>query len=379
VVQAGDTVGGTAVIDPGRTAAVVLVGGQGSRLRPLTLGTPKPMLPTAGVPFLAHLLSRIAAAGIRRVVLGTAYRAEVFEAFLGEGGTHQQHGLGGLELECREEPEPLGTGGGIRFAAEALDPGYDEVVVFNGDILSGVDVRAVVGEHRAAGADATLHLVRVPDPTAFGCVPTDADGRVTAFLEKTPAPPTDQVNAGCYVFRREVLDAIPAGRPVSVERETFPGLLDAGRRLQGHVESSYWLDLGTPASFVRGSADLVQGAAPTGALPGPVGTALLLPGAKVASSASLTDGTTVGADVLIGEGSRISGSVLMDGARIGDGALVERSVIGPGASIGDETVVRDAVVADGASIGASCELLAGVRIWPGLVVPDGGLRFSGGA
>ncbi|GAA4794670.1 NDP-sugar synthase [Actinomycetospora chlora] len=365
-----------AVIDPSRTAAVVLVGGQGSRLRPLTLTTPKPMLPTAGVPFLAHLLSRIAAAGIRKVVLGTAYRAEVFEGFLGAGSSPA---LASLDLACCPEPEPMGTGGGIRFAASALGPEYDEVVVFNGDILSGVDVRAVVAEHRAAAADATLHLVRVPDPTAFGCVPTDADGRVTAFLEKTLAPPTDQVNAGCYVFRREVLDAIPAGRPVSVERETFPGLLERGARLQGHVESSYWLDLGTPASFVRGSADLVQGAAPTAALPGPVGTALLLPGAKVATSASLTDGTTVGADVQIGEGSRVSGSVLMDGARIGDGALVERSVIGPAATIGDETVVRDAVVGDGASIGASCELLAGVRIWPGLVVPDGGLRFSGGA
>ena len=367
--QAGET----AVIDPARTAAVVLVGGQGSRLRPLTLNTPKPMLPTAGVPFLAHLLSRIAAAGIRTVVLGTAYRAEVFEGFLGDGSAL------GLDLTCREEPEPLGTGGGIRYAADALAPGFDEVVVFNGDILSGVDVRAVVGEHRAAGADATLHLVRVPDPTAFGCVPTDATGRVTAFLEKTLTPPTDQVNAGCYVFRRDVLDAIPAGRPVSVERETFPGLLAGGSRLQGHVESSYWLDLGTPASFVRGSADLVQGAAPTAALPGPVGTALLLPGAKVASSASLTDGTTVGADVQIGEGSRVSGSVLMDGARIGDGVLVERSVIGPAATIGDDTVVTDAVVGDGASIGSSCELLAGVRIWPGLVIPDGGLRFSGGA
>ncbi len=372
----GRTAGDTAEIDPARTAAVVLVGGQGSRLRPLTLNTPKPMLPTAGVPFLAHLLSRIAAAGIRRVVLGTAYRAEVFEAFLGEQTTG---GLEGLELECCPEPEPLGTGGGIRFAADALEPGYDEVVVFNGDILSGVDVRAVVGEHRAAGADATLHLVRVADPTAFGCVPTDDDGRVLAFLEKTPTPPTDQVNAGCYVFRRDVLDAIPAGRPVSVERETFPGLLESGHRLQAHVESSYWLDLGTPASFVRGSADLVQGAAPTAALPGPVGTSLLLAGAKVAPSASLTDGTTVGADVQIGDGSRVSGSVLMDGARIGDGVLIERSVIGPGATIGDDTVVRDAVVGDGASIGASCELLAGLRVWPGLVVPDGGLRFSGGA
>lgn len=370
-MSSGSGIGQEIEIDPDRTAAVVLVGGQGSRMRPLTVNTPKPMLPTAGVPFLTHLLSRIAAAGIRRVVLGTSYRAEVFEVYLGDGSAL------GLDLVCRQEPDPLGTGGGIRHAADGLD--HAEVVVFNGDILSGVDVRAVIGEHRTSGAAATLHLVRVPDPSAFGCVPTDPDGRVQAFLEKTPAPPTDQVNAGCYVFRREVIDTIPSGRPVSVERETFPGLLADGARLQGHVESSYWLDLGTPASFVRGSADLVQGAAPTAALPGPVGTALLLPGATVSPTASLTDGTTVGADVRVGEGSRVSGSVLMDGASIGPGAVIERSVIGPGATIGVETVVRDAVVGDGAWIGGFCELVNGLRIWPGMVVPDGGLRFSGGA
>jgi mannose-1-phosphate guanylyltransferase len=370
----------TDVIDPDRTAAIVLVGGQGTRLRPLTLSTPKPMLPTAGVPFLAHLLSRIAAAGIRRVVLGTAYRASVFEAWLGDGAGA---GLAGLDVVCREEPEPMGTGGGIRYAARALDelagPPVEHVVVFNGDILSGVDLTAVVDEHHGADADVTLHLVRVPDPTAFGCVPTDADGRVQAFLEKTLAPPTDQVNAGCYVFRRSVIDAIPEGRPVSVERETFPGLLERGARLQSHVESSYWLDLGTPGSFVRGSADLVQGAAPSSALPGPTGTALVLDGAKVADSASLTDGTTVGAGVVVGEGARISGSVLLDGARIAEGAVVERSVVGAEASIGAETVLRDAVVGDRTVVGASCELLAGVRLWPDLVVPDGGVRFSGGA
>ncbi|MCD2189116.1 sugar phosphate nucleotidyltransferase [Actinomycetospora soli] len=353
------------------TAAVVLVGGQGSRLRPLTSSTPKPMLPTAGVPFIGHLLSRIAAAGIRRVVLGTSYRAEVFADYLGDGSAF------GLELECVPEPEPLGTGGGIRHAAAALDPSFEEVMVFNGDILSGVDLGAVLAEHRTAGADATLHLVRVPDPTAFGCVPTDATGRVQAFLEKTLNPPTDQVNAGCYVFRRAVIDAIPEGRPVSVERETFPGLLREGRRLQGHVESSYWLDLGTPAAFVRGCADLVQGIAPTSALPGPVGTSLLLPGAKTAATASVSDGSTLGRDVVVGDGSRVIGSVVMDGARIGDNVVVTRSVIGPRAVIGDETVVSDAVVGDDVSVGAGCELRDGVRLWPGLAIPDGGLRFSG--
>ena len=252
-------------------------------------------------------------------------------------------------------------------------------MVFNGDILSGVDLGAVVDEHRTAGADATLHLVRVPDPSAFGCVPTDSTGRVEAFLEKTLHPPTDQVNAGCYVFRRPVVDAIPTGRPVSVERETFPGLLRAGARLQGHVESSYWLDLGTPAAFVRGCADLVQGIAPTSALPGPVGTALLLEGAKIVGSASLSDGTTLGREVVVGDGSRVIGSVVMDGARIGDNVTVTRSVIGPGAVIGDETVVSDAVVGDGVSVGAGCELREGVRLWPGITIPDGGLRFSGSA
>ena len=176
-----------------------------------------------------------------------------------------------------------------------------------------------------------------------------------------------------------MVDAIPTGRPVSVERETFPGLLRAGARLQGHVESSYWLDLGTPAAFVRGCADLVQGIAPTSALPGPVGTALLLEGAKIVGSASLSDGTTLGREVVVGDGSRVIGSVVMDGARIGDNVTVTRSVIGPGAVIGDETVVSDAVVGDGVSVGAGCELREGVRLWPGITIPDGGLRFSGSA
>ena len=358
--------------DLSRTAAVVLVGGQGSRMRPLTLSTPKPMLPTAGVPFLAHLLSRIAAAGIHRVVLGTSYRAEVFADWLGDGSAL------GLDVTCCEEPAPLGTGGGIRHAAGALTDGYDEVLVFNGDILSGVDLHAVLGEHRTSTADVTLHLVRVPDPTAFGCVPTDAAGRVEAFLEKTPTPPTDQINAGCYVFTRSALESIPPDRPVSVERETFPGLLAAGARLQGHVDASYWLDLGTPAAFVRGCADLVQGIAPTAALPGPVGRALVLDGASVAASASVSDGATVGRGVVVEEGARVVGSVLMDGARVGAGAVVERSVVGPSATVGVETVVRDAVVGDGAVVGSGCELLDGLRLWPGVTVPDGGLRFSGG-
>jgi mannose-1-phosphate guanylyltransferase len=172
---------------------VVLVGGKGTRLRPLTLSAPKPMLPTAGLPFLTHLLSRIAAAGIEHVILSTSYKAAVFDAEFGDGSKL------GLQIDYVTEEHPLGTGGGIANVAGKLR--HDTVMVFNGDVLSGADLGQVLEFHQAKEADVTLHLVRVGDPRAFGCVPTE-DGRVTAFLEKTQDPPTDQINAGCYVFKR---------------------------------------------------------------------------------------------------------------------------------------------------------------------------------
>lgn len=237
------------------TDAVVLVGGKGTRLRPLTLSAPKPMLPTAGLPFLQHLLARIGAAGIKHVVLGTSFKAEVFEEYFGDGSKL------GLEIDYVTETEPLGTGGGIRNVLPKLRG--DHAMVFNGDVLGGTDLGAILDTHRNRDADVTLHLVRVGDPRAFGCVPTDADGRVTAFLEKTQDPPTDQINAGCYVFKREIIERIPEGRAVSVEREVFPSLLAEDARVYGHVDSSYWRDMGTPEDFVRGSADLVRGIAPS--------------------------------------------------------------------------------------------------------------------
>jgi mannose-1-phosphate guanylyltransferase len=348
--------------------AVLLVGGRGTRLRPLTLSAPKPMLPTAGVPFLRHVLSRIRSAGITHVVLGTSYKAEVFAEHFGDGEDL------GLELEYVVEQQPLDTAGAIRNVADRLrEP---DVLVFNGDILSGVNLGGLVGTHRANEADVTLHLVKVDDPRRFGCVPTDADGRVTAFLEKTETPPVDQINAGCYVFRREVIDSIPSGRPVSVERETFPGLLESGARLQGYVDASYWLDIGTPAAFVRGSADLVLGAVPSDALPGEPGEALVLDRARVAEDASMDGGSTVGEDCVVESGARISGSTLFDGAHVDAGAVVERCVVGKGARVGRDAVVRGAVVGDRAVIGAGCELLDGARVWPGVELPDGGIRFS---
>jgi mannose-1-phosphate guanylyltransferase len=348
--------------------AVVLVGGKGTRLRPLTLSAPKPMLPTAGVPFLEHLLSRIRAVGITHVVLGTSYKAEVFQDYFGDGAKL------GLELEYVVEDVPLDTAGAIRNVAHKLRE--RDVMVFNGDILSGVDLHGIVETHRTAEADVTLHLVKVDDPRRFGCVPTDEDGRVTAFLEKTEDPPTDQINAGCYVFRREVVLEIPEGRPVSVERETFPGLLERGARVQGHVDATYWLDLGTPAAFVQGSADLVRGIAPSSALPSEPGEAIVLGGAQVHEDALLSGGTTIGANAIVAAGAVVSGSVVFDGAVIGEDVVLERTVVGAGALVQAGAVLRDAVIGDGAVIGARCELIGGARVWPDVVLPEAGVRFS---
>lgn len=350
------------------TDVVILVGGQGTRLRPLTLSAPKPMLPTAGVPFLAHPLSRIRDAGISHVILGTSYRSEVFRSYFGDGSAF------GLELEYVHEDEPLGTGGGIRNVADRLRA--DTVLVFNGDVLSGVDIGELLATHHDHDADVTLYLTKVADARAFGSVPTDADGRVLAFLEKTPEPITNQINAGTYVFRRSVVEAIPTGRAVSVEREVFPGLLEAGARVWGHLDHGYWRDLGTPADFVAGSADLVRGLAPSGALPGPVGEALILGGAVVAYRATVVGGSTIGAGSVVGAGAVVDGSVVFDQARIEPGALIRRSAIGNGAVIGAGTVIEDAIIGDGAQIGPGNELRAGVRIWPGTVVAADSIRFS---
>jgi mannose-1-phosphate guanylyltransferase len=249
------------------------------------------------------------------------------------------------------------------------------VVIFNGDVLSGHDIAAQLALHRSSGASVTLYLTEVDDPRAFGCVPTDHDGRVTAFLEKTPDPVTNRINAGCYVFNRSVIEDIPAGRVVSVERETFPGLLSAGAVVMGYVDTSYWLDLGTPEAYVTGCRDLVTGRAPSPAVT-VKGESLVLPGAEIQDEAWLSGGTAIGAGAVVETGARVVGSVVFDGARIGAGSLVENSVVGADAVIGAGCVVIDAVIGDGARVGARNELLHGARVWNGAVLADGAVRFS---
>jgi mannose-1-phosphate guanylyltransferase len=338
--------------------AVLIAGGFGTRLLPLTEHRPKHLLEVGGVPFLEHQLGRLAAAGVRHVVLATSYRAELFEPVLGDGSRW------GLRLDYVQEVEPLGTGGAIRNVAAALgeDP-EGAVVVLNGDVLSGHDLGAQLRDFEAPRegrpVDVSLHLVEVEDARAFGCVPTDAGGRVTGFIEKSEHPVSRQVNAGCYVFRRRVVDEIPTGRAVSVERETFPGLVSGGALVVGYVENAYWRDVGNPAALVAASADLVLAEGRT---------ALVDATADVDPSARVDAGTVVGARAVVGAGALVSGSVVMPGAAVGAGARVVASVLGPQARVGEGVRLEAVTVGDGARVEAGAGVSPGSRVDCGAVV-----------
>ena len=340
--------------------AVIVAGGFGTRLLPLTAHRPKHLLNVGGVPFLEHQIARLAQAGVGHVVLATSYRAELFEPVLGDGSRW------GVRLDYVEEEEPLGTAGAIRNVAGSLRPDPDgAVVIVNGDILSGHDLRAQLTdfERPRAGrlADVSLHLVEVDDARAFGCVPTDGDGRVTGFVEKSASPVTNQVNAGCYVFRRRVVDEIPVGREVSVERETFPTLLEEGWLVVGYVDTAYWRDVGTPEALVAASRDLVLGVVGSPAVSGPTGEAWIADDAAVAADAVVDGGSVVGRRVRVGPGARVSGSVLMCDAVVGRDASVVDSVLGPGAEVGHGAEVLRVTLGDGARVAAGARV-SGARV-----------------
>lgn len=341
--------------------AVIVAGGFGTRLLPLTARRPKHLLDVGGVPFLEHQVARLAEAGVQHVVLATSYHADMFEPVLGDGSRW------GIRISYVLEEVPLGTGGAIRNVAGALADDPDgAVVILNGDVLSGHDLAAQLADFETPRegrlVDVSLHLVEVEDARAFGCVPTDADGRVLDFVEKSENPVTNQVNAGCYVFRRSVIDTIPVGREVSVERETFPGLVADGRLVVGYVESAYWRDVGTPQALVEASREVVLGTAPTPAAAPAVEGARVHPGARVAPGAELLDGSVLMSGVEVAESARVEGSVLMTGARIGEGAVVVRSVVGPGAQVGAGARLDGATVGDDARIADGVVVPAGERV-----------------
>ncbi|MGH3365164.1 MAG: sugar phosphate nucleotidyltransferase [Nocardioidaceae bacterium] len=340
--------------------AVIVAGGFGTRLLPLTARRPKHLLNVGGVPFLEHQIARLAEAGVDHVVLATSYRAELFEPVLGDGSRW------GVQLDYVQEEEPLGTAGAIRNVAGALRDDPDgAVVILNGDILSGHDLRRQLADFETPRdgrrVDVSLHLVEVPDARPFGCVPTDEAGRVTGFMEKSEHPVTNQVNAGCYVFRRGVIDLIPEGKVVSVERETFPTLVEEGRLVVGFVDTAYWRDVGTPEALVAASRDLVLGVASSPAISLPSGEARVLDGASVDPAAKIDGGTLVDTGAWIERGAEVTGSVVMSGAVVRQGAVVVDSVVGPSAVVGRSAHLREVTLGDEATVGAGGRL-EGVRI-----------------
>ncbi|MDV9169609.1 NDP-sugar synthase [Streptomyces sp. W16] len=356
--------------------AIILVGGKGTRLRPLTNHTPKPLLSVAGSSFIRHQIAKLMDAGVEHVVFATSYLAGLFEEEFKDFAQ-------GLEISYAVEEVPLGTGGAIRNAGRLLrgDAPGAPILVLNGDILSGVDLRAVLEQHEDRDADVTLHLTRVADPRAFGLVPTDGAGRVLSFLEKPKTAEecvTDQINAGCYVFRRSVLDAIPADREVSVEQETFPQLVAQGRPIFGHTTDDYWRDLGTPLAFVHGSADLVTGRV-TSPLVERYAEALIHPTATIAPTARVTGGSTIGPQAVIGPHVVVDRSIIGGGVTVAEGARIHESVVDHDSSIGSESLLREVVVGCHAHIGAENELPAQLRLSCGIRIPAQGVRVSGTA
>jgi mannose-1-phosphate guanylyltransferase len=337
--------------------AVIVAGGLGTRLLPLTESQPKHLLAVAGVPFVAHQLAKLATAGIRRVVLATSYHADRFEPVLGDGRNW------GVEIVYVTEVEPLGTGGAIRHVLPQLrSAAADPVVVLNGDILSGHDLLRQRARHVSTGADVTLHLVEVPDARAFGCVPTDDDGFVTAFVEKSERPVSRQINAGCYIFRRQVIDRIPAGEVVSVERQTFPELLESKYRIVGYQEQAYWIDVGTPQALCRASADLVLGRATSPAYRWPAANFWAGAGARIASDAVVSEGSAISDGAVVDEGAQVRGSVVFDAAVIGAGAVVTGSAIGTGARVGSRAVLEECAVGDGTVVSDDARPAPGTRL-----------------
>jgi mannose-1-phosphate guanylyltransferase len=313
--------------------AILLVGGFGTRLMPLTKNTPKPMLTVAGIPVTEHQLNMAKAAGITHIVLATSYLSELFTPYFGDGSKW------GMKIEYAVEETPLGTGGAIRNAAKLIDSS-ESIVILNGDVLSSHNLAEQIRQHEQHNADVTLHLTQVEDARAYGCVPTDSNGRVSAFLEKMENPVTNQINAGCYVFNPRVLESIPFDTVVSIERETFPLLVKNGAVVYGYVENSYWVDIGTPHALMTASAEIVNRD----------GDFLIMPGSKVDPSARLTGGSSIGGNCQISAGAVIESSIIESECSIGSNAQISGSYISKGTKVKDGTKISSSFVTNDETI-----------------------------
>jgi len=366
--------------------AVILVGGEGTRLRPLTSTVPKPVVALVDRPMMVYMLEWLRGHGIDDVIMSCGFKATKVREVLGDGSQL------GISLRFVEEPDPRGTAGALKFAEQYLDGRF---LMLNGDVLTDIDLTAQIAQHERTGATGTLALVPVPDPSSYGLVRLQNDGAVEEFLEKPSADAvlnTNLISAGAYVLERSVLDRIAPDKNVSIEREVWPALVDNG--LYGFVDDdAYWIDVGTPERYLQATFDILEGNVRT-AVAQKLGDGYLsidpsaqvggraVPPALVGAGAQIGAGSHVGSlavlgdDVTVGEGSAVERAVVLHGARIGDGCVVRDCIVGPGARIGDRSrVVGGAMLGENVVLGCDNVVAHGARLFPGMEVPDGGLAF----
>jgi mannose-1-phosphate guanylyltransferase len=335
--------------------ALILAGGEGTRLRPLTLTVPKPVVPLANRPFITYMLDWLRRHGFDDVVMSCGFLAQGVRRVLGDGR------LDGVTIRYVDEPEPLGTAGAVKLAEPVLG---ERFAVLNGDVLTDLDLSALRTFHGQRQASATLGLFPVEDPSTYGVVVTDDHGRVEAFVEK-PAPgtaPSNNINAGMYILEHEVLDRIDAGRPVSFEREVFPSLV--GQGLHAMPLDGYWMDIGTPERYLEATRDILRGSVETPVSPSESGTAtppvLVGEGCEIAADAQLGPDATLGAGVRVGAGAEVRASSLHDRVVVEDGCVVVDSIVGADVRIGaGARLEAETIVGEGALVPAGARLHGG--------------------
>jgi mannose-1-phosphate guanylyltransferase len=365
--------------------ALILAGGEGTRLRPLTSTMPKPVVPLVDRPFIAYMIEWLRGHGVDDVILACGFMADGVRAVLGDGSAL------GVHLRYIEEPQPLGTGGALKYAENLL---AERFFMLNGDVLTDIDLTAQLRQHEASGARATLGLIPVDDPSAYGLVRRNDDCSVRQFVEK-PSPDeidTNLINAGAYILERDVLDGMaPSGTQISIEREVFPKLV--GNGLYGYEASGYWMDIGTPERYLQATFEILEGDVRTevgravaeaggvlrrggkgaGVVHGP---SLVGEGCELAATAHVGARTVLGREVTVGSGAHIDNSVVLDGSRIGANTRISGSIVGPGVTIGEHCRVEGRVVlGQGVTVGSGNTLLEGMRIFPGVELPDGAIAF----
>jgi mannose-1-phosphate guanylyltransferase len=367
--------------------AVILVGGEGTRLRPLTSTVPKPVVALVDRPLMAYMFEWLHGHGVDDVIMSCGFKATKVRDVLGDGSQY------GIRLRFVEEPDPRGTAGALKFAEEFLE---DRFLMLNGDVLTDLDLSAQLAQHEATGATGTLALVPVPDPSSYGLVRLREGGAVEEFLEKPSADTvldTNLISAGAYVLERSVLDLITPDRNVSIEREIWPRLV--GQALYGYVDGdAYWIDVGTPQRYLQATFDILEGNVRTGVVaklgdgyvsidPSAQVSGRAVPPAIVGAGCTIAAGAHVGSlavlgeDVSIGAGSSVERAVVLAGAHVGEGCILRECIIGPGARVGDRSqIIGGAMLGEGVIIGADNVVARGARLFPGMEVPDGGLAFA---